>query len=312
MGQGSGFGKVILFNEHFVVYGIPSIVSAIGDSTTAEITLERRIEDLDFQINDQRPETPGYKAKKSEQRDKSIELILNKADIDLGHKTMIIKFGGSLLAASGVGASAASCAAFARALNDEFNLNLDTESINKLAYEGEKAYHGRPSGVDNTAATYGGLIEFTKGEVPKFDHITTPKPVPIVMGNTGLVTNTELAVSGVRERKEESPGKYDLIFEHARKLVPQARAAFETADYRAIGKLMDENHQLLQEIQVSCKELDHLVALAKENGAWGAKMTGSGLGGYMIALTPEPELQDIVADAIKSEGFAVLKTTIGV
>jgi mevalonate kinase len=295
-----------------VVYGIPSIVSAISDYTNAEVTLLKRDNDKDFLIIDDRPETPGYKLKKQDQQNKSIELMVKMAKINLGAHTLQVKFGGKLLAASGVGASAASCAAFARALDSEFDLGMDDATINKMAYEGEKAYHGTPSGVDNTAATYGGLIQFTKGETPKFEHIKIPKAVEIVMGNTGLVTNTKVAVDGVKERRKKNLEKYDLIFEHARALIPKARSAFESGDYKTIGKLMTENHKLLSEIEVTCKELDHLVSVAQDNGAWGAKMTGSGLGGYMIALTPGIELQATVAEAIEREGFKVLKTAIGV
>ncbi len=312
MGKGSGFGKVILFNEHFVVYSIPAIVSAISDYTTAEVTRQDRNNENDFNIIDDRPETPGYKLKKLEQQKKSVEFMLKIIDIDLANHTLLVRFGGTLLAASGVGASAASCAAFARALNDECNLGMNDEEINKMAYEGERAYHGTPSGVDNTAATYGGLIQFTKGHIPKFERIKTPNPVEIVMGNTGLVTNTVKAVEGVKERKEKFPEKYQTIFNQARELVTQAKTTLEAGEFRKIGELMYENHRLLQEIEVSCPELDNLVEIARRNGAWGAKMTGSGLGGYMIALTPGKELQDKVAAAIKQEGFEVLKTTIGI
>ncbi len=83
-------------------------------------------------------------------------------------------------------------------------------------------------------------------------------------------------------------------------------------DYKTIGELMIKNHKLLQEIEVSCKELDMLVEVALKNGAWGAKMTGTGKGGYMIAITPGEELQDKVAEAIRNKGFAVLKTKIGI
>lgn len=312
LGFGYGYGKVILFNEHFVVYEIPAIVSAIGDSTTAEVVPQSRINDNDFQIIDERPSIPGYKEKKFEQQKKSIENILALANINFGDQILQIKFSGSLLAASGVGASAASCAAFARALNDEYSLGMDDEAINKLTYEGEKAYHGTPSGVDNTAATYGGLIQFTKGEIPKFQRINTPKPVEIVMGNTGLTTNTVKAVSGVKERRERFPKKYEKIFAQAQGLIGKAKAALEAGGFQTVGELMVENHKLLQAIEVSCDELDHLVELAMKNGALGAKMTGSGLGGYMIALTPGKEMQDKVAAAIQNEGYKTLKTTIGV
>ena len=312
MGIGNGFGKVILFNEHFVVYGIPSIVSAISDRTTATVAEQRKVNDEQFVIVDSRPETPGYKKKKNQQQWKSIGLMLDYVALNLLDKTLNIEFSGNLLAASGVGSSAASCAAFARALNDEYGLGMGDHEINQIAYEGEKAYHGRPSGVDNTAATYGGLIQFTKGEVPKFDHINVPKPVEIVIGNTGLVTNTEKAVEGVKNRMQNYQEKYNNIFEQARELIPKARSALENGNYKVLGELMFENHNLLQQIEVSCPELDQLVRIAEENGALGAKMTGSGLGGYMVALTPGNEVQEKVASAIENEGYKALRTTIGI
>jgi mevalonate kinase len=95
-------------------------------------------------------------------------------------------------------------------------------------------------------------------------------------------------------------------------LIPKARAALENGDYSSIGKIMQENHGLLQEIEVSCEELDLLVEVSIKNGALGAKLTGTGRGGYMIALTPGQKLQEKVASAIKDLGFSVLKTSIGV
>ena len=313
LGTGSGFGKVILFGEHFVVYDIPSIVSAIGDYTIAEVFPDTRKDDADFFITDDRPETPGYKNKKREQQEASIRLMLEFVQVELEKKTLFITFGGPLLAASGVGASAASCVAFARALNNEYKLGLSDKEINDMAYEGEKGYHGsRPSGVDNTAATYGGLIQFIKGKKPVFDHIKIPKPVEIVMGNTGLTADTTAVVNKVRQQKEKNIEKYETIFRQASELIPKARLALETGDHNTVGKLMQENHRLLQQINVSCPELDLLVNIALKNGAAGAKMTGTGRGGYMIALTPGPEIQNKVARAIKAQGFKVLMTTIGV
>ncbi|HDI12525.1 MAG TPA: mevalonate kinase [Hadesarchaea archaeon] len=308
MGRGIGFGKVILFGEHFVVYGIPSIVSAIDKVTTATV---ERSEGSGWTLEDNRPSTPGYKEEKLEQQKESIDRILKAAGIDTAKTQIKITFGGDLVAASGIGASAASCAALARALSEEFNLGLTDEQINELAYEGEKGYHGNPSGIDNTAATYGGLIWFVRGKPNVMERITIKHPVEVVMGNTGLVANTKAAVAGVRERKEKFPEKYEKIFNEARELAFMARKALEDYDLKTVGKLMDENHRQLQAIEVSCKELDQLVELARANGALGAKMTGGGLGGNMVALTPGKDLQERVARAIEKEGFDVLKTRIG-
>ena len=304
MGKGYGYGKVILFNEHFVVYGIPAIASAIDKKTVAEV---KKCKGKDFIIHDNRDATPGYKEEKLEQQKESIIRIKKAMGIE---DCIEIWLYGDLKAASGIGASAASCAAIARAIADEFGMNLSDEEINEIAYEGEKAYHGNPSGIDNTCAVFGGLVWFIKGK--GMERLKIEKPVEIVMGDTGIVANTKKAVAGVRERKERYKEKYDKIFKEAEKLAYEARNALLEMDWKSVGELMNKNHKLLQEIEVSCKELDFLVEVALENGAYGAKMTGGGLGGYMVALTPGKELQEKVAKAIEKEGFYALRTKIGI
>lgn len=306
MGTGIGYGKVILFNEHFVVYGIPSIVSAFDRITRCTV---EKTEEPSWVLEDNRPETPGYKAEKLEQQKDSIERILKFMKIDVSKCGLKISFGGDLIAASGVGASAASCVALARALSDEFGLGLSDERINEIAYEGEKAYHGAPSGVDNTAATYGGLLWFVKGK--PIEMISIWQPVEIVIGNTGIVADTSKVVAGVRERKERFPEKYAKIFREAEDAVHEAREALESFDLKRVGELMNKNHEQLQAIEVSCKELDFLVELSRREGALGAKLTGGGCGGNMVALTPGKELQERVARAIEREGFEALRTKVG-
>ena len=144
------------------------------------------------------------------------------------------------------------------------------------------------------------------------ESMKVPEPVEIVMGNTGIVANTKAAVEGVRERRERQREKYDRIFEDATNLVHSAKDALLGGRWEEVGRYMDRNHELLQEIGVSSKELDFLVEVARDNGAYGAKMTGGGLGGYMVALTPGKDIQEEVARAIEKEGFYVLRTRIGV
>lgn len=309
MGIGSGYGKVILFNEHFVVYEIPAIASAIGSKTIAEVEFSQG---SGWSLLDGRPATPGYKEEKLDHQRDSIERVLKAAGINPDITPIKINFLGDLKAASGVGASAASCAALARALSDQFDLKFPDEKINEIAYEGEKGYHGNPSGIDNTAATYGGLIWFKRGEPSVMERLSIKEPVEIVMGNTGVVANTKAAVAGVKERKESEPEKYEKIFNEARELASKARSALESYDLTTLGLYMDRNHELLQEIEVSSKDLDFLVEVSRKNGAFGAKMTGGGLGGYMVALTPGKELQEKVAKAIEKEGFEALRTRIGI
>lgn len=304
-----GFGKVILFGEHFVVYSIPAIASGISDNTTATIEKSDK-----FLVTDNRPETPGYKKEKFGQQEESTKRILDFMKIDVGKTPVKITLAGHLLAASGVGASAASCTAIARALSDLFKLNLSDEKINEVAYEGEKGYHGVPSGIDNACSTFGGLIWYKRnlsGGPNLIEKIKIKQPVEVVMGNTGITSDTKAAVAEVKARKESNPEKFDRIFKDAEVLMTDARKALESFDLKRVGELMNKNHKLLQEIGVSCKELDQLVDIAIKNGAYGAKLTGTGKGGYMVALTPGKELQAKVAKAMKEAGFEVLRTKIG-
>jgi len=307
-GEGIGFGKAILFNEHFVVYGIPSIVSAVGKYTVAKV---EPYDKKELKLEDLRKATPNYKEDKLKQQDGSLDRILKKMNVDVSKKGLKITLEGNLYCASGIGASAASCVAIARALSSYFDMNLSDDEINDIAYEGEMGYHGTPSGVDNTASTFGGLIWFQKGKTNVIEKIIMQNPVEIVIGNTGKVANTVAAVAGVRERKEKNPEKYKEIFDRAENITYLAKDALQTGDFKEVGKLMNENHKLLQHIEVSSRELDFLVSVARDQGAFGAKLTGGGLGGNMIALTPGRDLQEDVANAIEKEGFQTVKTVIG-
>ena len=309
MGKGSGFGKTILFGEHFVVHGVPGIASAVDSA--ADATVKKVAKGIN--VTDERSGAKGYAEKKKLQQLESIQRMLKAMKLDPKKVGIDIWLGGNLPGFSGLGASAASSVAIARAIAEEFNLTLSDEKINDVAYEAEKAYAGNPSGIDNTAATFGGLIWFKKnlgGDSNTIKQLSIREPVEIIIGNTGIVANTKAMVAGVGERKEQNPQKYDTIFEQAEDLAHKGRESLEKFDLKQVGELMNENHRLLQEIEVSCKELDYIVDLARKQGAFGAKMTGGGGGGCMLALTPGKKLHEKVASAIENEGFEVLRTKI--
>lgn len=309
IGTGSGFGKVILFGEHYTVYGLPGIASAISDRTVAKIEQADK-----YELVDNRPATEGYKEKKQGEMSREMKLILDFMKIDVEKTPVRITLAGNLFCTSGIGASAAMATSIARAFSGFFGLGLDDDQVNRISYEGEKGSAGKPSGIDNTCSTFGGLLWFEKnmqGGENKVELIETKEPIDIVLGNSGKSAVTSEVVEDVRLARERDPGKFKRNFDEYVRLAHEARKALEKGDLRKVGMLMDENHRLLQDIGVSCEELDRLVAVAKENGAIGAKMTGTGRGGYMIALTPGKELQEKVARAIEHEGFKVLRTTIG-
>jgi len=310
MGKGSGYGKVILFGEHFVVHGVPGIVSAIDSTTDAEVKKTGKA----IAIRDERKTAKGYSEEKRLQQLESIDRMLKAMGID-PQTPLSIWIGGTLPGFSGLGASAASSVAIARAIAEELGMNVPNKRINEVAYEAEKAYAGNPSGIDNTAATFGGLMWFQKsltGEANTIERISIQKPVEIILGSTGKVANTKTMVEGVAERKRQNPQRYDPLFKQAEALAYAGKKALEAYDLKKLGELMNENHRLLQEIEVSSRELDLLVDIARKQGAYGAKLTGGGGGGCMTALTPTTELQERVATAIEKEGFEVLRTKIGV
>jgi len=308
MGFGKGYGKVILFNEHFVVHGISAIASAIGLTTDVEIV---RYNGEGIKLIDNRKGTKGYGKEKYAHQMEALKRVTEYMNFNAEKNPIKITLGGNLPTFSGIGASAANLVAIVRAINDEFSLNLSDEEINNSAYEGEKAFAGTPSGIDNTAATFGGLIWFKRGEKNIIERLKIKKPVEIVMGNSGVVANTKEVVAGVRERKEKYPEKYNKIFKEAEGLAYKAREALLEYDLNRVGELMNENHKQLQAIEVDGKELNFLVGLARDNGALGAKLTGGGVGGCMVALTPGKEIQEKVASAMEKEGFQVLRTKIG-
>ncbi|MHA2173683.1 MAG: mevalonate kinase [Candidatus Hodarchaeales archaeon] len=312
MGKGSGFGKTILFGEHFVVYGLPAMASAIGDYTEAIVQSE---EGKGYELADNRPEVPGYKKKKFDEQKISIGNVLKFMNVDIENQKLKIELGGNLTCASGVGASAASCVALARAINDEFELNWDDTKINDAAYEGEKGYHGTPSGIDNTASTFGGLVYFVRnmeGGPNTMETIKLKKPVEMVIASSGMTANTTVVVGDVRKKKEENPDWFAKIVEQYQKLITEGRENLEQMNLDRVGELMNKNHCLLQEITVSNDTLDEMVQIARDAGALGAKVTGTGRGGNINVLTPGKDLQDKVYNALTEAGYAAWKTKIGV
>jgi mevalonate kinase len=309
MAKGTGFGKTILIGDQFVLDEVPAIVSSIPFET---VTTVERIDGEGWILKDNRIEVPGYKEKKKEQQVGSINRILEVMNVDVKKTPIKITCGGTLLAGSGVGASAASCVSLARALDAEFNLGYSIEEINRVAWQGEFPYHGIASGVDNTASTYGGLLLFQliNGQ-QHFEKIKTPKSFEIVLANSGITANTALLDVYIDQQKKDDP---ELFATRLKKITDQTyemKKALEGGDLETVGKIMTENHKILIDMVMSHETLDYLCKVALEKGALGAKVTGGGRGGYMVALTPGKKLQEAVASAFDKEGYKLIRATIG-
>ncbi|MGD2269774.1 MAG: mevalonate kinase [Desulfobacterales bacterium] len=309
MGKGTAFGKTILIGDQFVLREVPAIVAALPFQTEATV---ERIPGDGWSLEDNRIEVPGYKDKKKNDQVESINRILEVMKIDVTKTPLKIIYGGTLLAGSGVGASAASCVSLARALNEEFNLNLPIEDINRIGWEGEFAYHGTPSGVDNTASTYGGIILYhIKNGEKTFAKIKVRQPFEVVLANSGITADTKL-MDGITERNQrEDPDLFSFRLKAITDQVFEMKKALGSYRLERVGELMTANHGIVRKIGFSHDVLDYLCKLGLENGALGAKVTGGGMGGYMVALTPGKDLQEKIATTYENEGYKVIRATIG-
>lgn len=330
--QTRAFGKLILFGEHFVVYNVPALVGAVAASTVCKMEFS---DEPGVKIVDNRPAVPNYKVKKAEEGKEAVELVLKHFKLE--GKGVKVTFGGDLCCVSGIGASAAQTVSLSRAIAQTLPLDLTEEEINAAGYEGEKGYHGTPSGIDNTAATFGGLLKFQRrtGQDPIFVKKKIPEPIRIVYASTGITSSTTTVVGDVRAKKEKDPQWFDGLMTKYLALVEKGEKAIDEGDMETLGTLLNENHVLCQELTVSCKELDDLVDAARAAGATGAKMSGTGRGGLMVstaflfwlclqstsfifigfiffksqlALTPTEEIQNAVSEALEKIAPQVWKT----
>ncbi len=211
--------------------------------------------------------------------------------------------------AMGLGGSAALAVAVIRALDAHFELGLEDERVNQLAFECEKIAHGTPSGLDNTLATFGDFMLYRAGTEPERRVIMPHKPLPLVIGMSGVEGLTAKTVARVREAWQRNPSLYERLFDDIDSLVDLGLDALQSGDYEGLGEVMNVNQGLLNAMQVSTPELEELIQIARNHGALGAKLTGGGGGGSIIALCPEDSVK--VARAMRAAGYHALEVEVG-
>jgi len=312
--------KAILFGEHFVVYGQPAIVLAIDKRAYVKVRLRKdkkiHIYSKDMEVSgcfsDEsfQPERGGLKARRKLEPIKvAVEKVLNKTQSRVGLNLEVCS---SIPVAAGLGSSAAVAAATAMATSKILNVELSKEEIFQVAYDSERLIHGTPSGIDPAIATYGGALLYQRGK--GLTPLSIKGEMPLVVGDTGIERSTGELVAKVRRLRERYPLLVDALIELGGELVSAAVEALKKKDLHSVGELMNINHSLLSAIGVSHELLDRLVHAARRAGALGAKLTGAGGGGCMIALAL-PETLERVASAIEQVGvtaFVAKKTEEGV
>ncbi len=306
MNSASAPGKIILFGEHAVVYGRPALAVPVTQvRATVEIT-PSDYRGIWFDAPDIRLKAPLVELPHDHPLAVALRIFFSNLEVDK-YPNLNIRIVSTIPVASGLGSGAAVSVALIRALASYLGRTISDADINKTAYEMEKVYHGTPSGIDNTVITYSRPVYFVRGK--PIETFKPRYPFTIVIGDTGVIAPTKDSVADVHRLWENDRAKWESIFTSVGKVVEEARHAIEYGKIRELGELMDQNHSLLQHMTVSSPKLEELVEAARSAGALGAKLSGGGRGGNMIALA-EPNSVAAVGQALKSAGARGVITTV--
>lgn len=290
----SASGKLILCGEHAVVYNQPAIAVPVDQVATSVKIFAKPLAEkgsVTVIIPQIGMESDLKVLPDSQPLKRSLAILQDHFKVD-HFPACDIRISSTIPISSGLGSSASLSVALIRALSDFLGQDIDNEEINRVAFDLEKIHHGNPSGIDNTVITYAKPVYFVRGEEIEF--IPLAKRMDLIIGCTGIRASTAQAVAGVRERWNNQRLKYEEIFSTVGELAKQIREILQRGDISYIGPLLTQNHELLKGMEVSCDELDALVEAAVDAGALGAKLTGSGQGGNMLALVDASTVDQVV------------------
>jgi mevalonate kinase len=278
-------GKVILFGEHAVVYGRPAIAVPVTEvQASASVEPGEAGQGVVVVATDLGRRIAMREAAEDEPLARIVRVTLARMKAER-EPDLTITVTSTVPVARGMGSGAAVSTAIVRALSRHFEFWLTSRAISDLVFQTEVLYHGTPSGIDNTVISFEKPIYFVKDE--GWEVFWVGKPLLLLIADTGTASSTKEVVSDLRRRYQADPEQYAPTLDRIGEIVPAARACIERGQDEELGRLMDENHGLLQRLGVSCAELDRLVEVARSEGALGAKMSGAGWGGNMIALVNE-------------------------
>jgi mevalonate kinase len=305
VGRGKGFRKAILINEHFVVYGVPAIALPIFQPVEVEVGVEPGQGVEVFWVTAGAENIPE---RSDSDLGKAVLAILGSLGISEREGLLRFFCRNDLPGWSGLGSSAAFCVAAARAICDAEGLACCDERVNRAAFAGERVFASNPSGIDNTVATYGKTVWYRRGERPSWEFLRVP-PLRLVVGSSGMPSLTREQVEKVARVREGDRRSFEQVCRAAAEVAVEAREALKNEDLAGLGRWMDRSHGLLSAVGVSNPELDEMVSVCRRNGALGAKLTGAGGGGCMLALAGEEIDANRIAASLRRSGYDAL--TIG-
>jgi len=268
MTSASAPGKIILFGEHAVVYGRPALAVPVFQVQAKVDVLDSSrlgvwIDAPNISLRAEYSSLPPGNALRT-----AIDGVFRALSLPAA-PCLNISIHSQIPVASGLGSGAAVSVALIRALSAHLGQPLSAGQVNALAYQTETLHHGTPSGIDNTVITYALPVYYRRGEPLQTFRVHTP--FVLLIADSGIAAPTKESVADLRALWQQDPPRWEAVFDKVSGVVQSARAALETGDLPSLGRLMDENHTLLQEMRVSNSRVDVLVQAAKTGGAWGAK-----------------------------------------
>ena len=297
-------GKVILFGEHFVVYGVKAILCSINKrvTVTAEKTSERKIS-INSKIGKLELE-PDKSISEINSPLKPFYYLANKA-VENKDTGIHIQIDSEIPLGAGLGSSSACCVAGAAAIFKLFG-NISKEEVLKLAIEAERTIFENTSGADCTVCTYGGIMEYDKNK--GFKKIEHEPNFQLVIINSNMEHSTQSMVSKVKEFENKNKEEFSKLSNLESKLVEDVLKLVKENKIQEIGQKMNQNQEYLENIGISNNELTSMIKIGQEL-SFGAKITGSGGGGCIFALTNESNLQNILKK-FKDNNYECFSTKI--
>ena len=296
---GESFGKVILLGEHAVVYDRHALALPLPSAVRVEVA--RRASGIAFSAPDWNLREVWQSEDMTRGAASIIGLIMRELNVDSG---LDIRVAARVPLGMGLGSSASFAVAVIRAICSLLDIDKRDVEIDRLAYRCEELTHGTPSGIDNNLATFGEPVLYSRGSRTRTRPIKLKELPPLVVAVSGERGDTREMVAGVRRRFERNEALYETIFNEIDQISVAGAAALRNGDYEQLGALMNVCHGFLNAIEVSTPDLERMVAVARDAGAVGAKLTGAGGGGSIVALCPG-KVAD-VAGALRGAGFDIV------
>ena len=305
--------KIILSGEQFVVLGAPAVAMAVNLYSKIEVRPSQsgRIEvtaDIPLHLVDD-----DSKRSTASENQELLEPLRLAASATLDHlatgdRSVHVDANCQIPIGAGLGSSASTTVATISAVAKSRRARLDREEIFKLAFIPENYLHGQPSGVDQATCIYGGVIQFKKPS--KIKAISVKRPPTILVCDSGAHRSTKGLVESVVKKSQEQTDRFQKHLNEITAISNDVMKALQNEDRNQLGSLMDRNHELLRQIGVSTPALDRLVAEARKAGALGAKLTGAGGGGCIIAVCDDSHARSNIARKLRKAGGTVYNVSL--